>query len=111
MLKLYYKFNFATEPCLPIYDKEGYRDEEFDKKDKGTWIVGSTMTIEPKGKYMESRGIFLYINHNTRTTKGYYYVRKTTDDSKGRLKDDEKRYPVKWNTIKLFQRSRYLMTN
>ena len=53
---------------------------------------------------------FLYINHNTRTTKGYYYVRKTTDDSKGRLKDDEKRYP-KWNTIKLFQRSRYLMTN
>ncbi len=27
--------------------------------------------------------------------KGYYYVRKTTDDSKGRLKDDEKRYPVK----------------
>ena len=53
------------------------------------------MTIEPKGKYMESRGIFLYINHNTRTTKGYYYVRKTTDDSKGRLKDDEKRYPVK----------------
>ena len=78
-----------------FYDKEGYRDEEFDKKDKGTWIVGSTMTIEPKGKYMESRGIFLYINHNTRTTKGYYYVRKTTDDSKGRLKDDEKRYPVK----------------
>ena len=73
-----------------------------------SWI---TMTIEPKGKYMESRGIFLYINHNTRTTKGYYYVRKTTDDSKGRLKDDEKRYPVKWNTIKLFQRSRYLMTN
>ena len=48
------------------------------------------MTIEPKGKYMESRGIFLYINHNTRTTKGYYYVRKTTDDSKGRLKDDKR---------------------
>ena len=44
------------------------------------------MTIEPKGKYMESRGMFLYINRNTRTTKGYYYVRKTTDDSKGRLK-------------------------
>lgn len=53
------------------------------------------MTIEPKDKYMESRGMFLYINRNTRTTKGYYYVRKTTDDSKGRLKDDEKRYPVK----------------
>ncbi|QTK09123.1 tandem-type lipoprotein [Staphylococcus haemolyticus] len=78
-----------------MYDKEGYRDEEFDKKDKGTWIVGSIMTIEPKGKYMESIGMFLYINRNTRTTKGYYYVRKTTDDSKGRLKDDEKRYPVK----------------
>ncbi|SUM27750.1 tandem-type lipoprotein [Staphylococcus epidermidis] len=86
---------YPTKNLEDFYDKEGYRDEEFDKKDKGTWIVGSTMTIEPKGKNMESRGMFLYINRNTRTTKGYYYVRKTTDDSKGRLKDNEKRYPVK----------------
>ncbi|MDU3557865.1 MAG: Csa1 family protein, partial [Staphylococcus epidermidis] len=57
-----------------FYDKEGYRDEEFDKKDKGTWIVHSEMTIEPKGKSMETRGMVLYINRNTRTTKGYYFI-------------------------------------
>ena len=93
-----------------FYDKEGYRDEEFDKN-KGTWIVHSEMTIEPKGKSMETRGMVLYINRNTRTTKGYYFINEITDDSNGRPKDDEKRYPVKWNTIKLFQRSQYLMTN
>ncbi|MEJ7174894.1 tandem-type lipoprotein [Staphylococcus caprae] len=92
---------YPTKNLEDFYDKEGYRDEEFDKNDKGTWIVGSTMTIEPKGKSMESRGMFLYINRNTRKTKGYYYVRKTTDDSKGRPKDDEKRYPVKMKQNKI----------
>ncbi|WP_141062171.1 Csa1 family protein, partial [Staphylococcus aureus] len=24
-----------------LYDKEGYRDDEEDKNDKGTWIIGS----------------------------------------------------------------------
>ncbi|WP_187396412.1 Csa1 family protein, partial [Staphylococcus aureus] len=24
-----------------LYDKEGYRDDQFDKKDKGTWIIRS----------------------------------------------------------------------
>lgn len=84
-----------------FYDKEGYRDEEFDKKDKGTWIVHSEMTIEPKGKSMETRGMVLYINRNTRTTKGYYFINEITDDSDGRSKDDEKRYPVKMEHNKI----------
>lgn len=84
-----------------FYDKEGYRDEEFDKKDKGTWIVHSEMTIEPKGKSMETRGMVLYINRNTRTTKGYYFINEITDDSNGRPKDDEKRYPVKMEHNKI----------
>jgi hypothetical protein len=33
-----------------FYDKEGFRDEEFEKGDKGTWIIYSEMVIEPKGK-------------------------------------------------------------
>ncbi|MDQ1882142.1 Csa1 family protein, partial [Staphylococcus aureus] len=28
-----------------LYDKEGYRDDQFDKKDKGTWIIRSSMSI------------------------------------------------------------------
>ena len=86
---------YPTKNLEDFYDKEGYRDEEFDKGDKGTWIVHSKMVIEPKGKNMESRGIILRINRNTRTTKGYYFISETTYDSNGRPKDDEKRYPVK----------------
>lgn len=31
-----------------LYDKEGYRDDQFDKKDKGTWIIRSEMAIQKK---------------------------------------------------------------
>lgn len=31
-----------------FYDKEGYRDEAFDKNDKGTWILLSEMVIKRK---------------------------------------------------------------
>lgn len=92
---------YPTKNLENFYDKEGYRDEEFDKKDKGTWIVHSEMTIEPKGKSMETRGMVLYINRNTRTTKGYYFINEITDDSNGRPKDDEKRYPVKMEHNKI----------
>ncbi|XTV87550.1 Csa1 family protein, partial [Staphylococcus aureus] len=33
-----------------LYDKEGYRDDQFDKKDKGTWIIRSEMAIQKKGE-------------------------------------------------------------
>ena len=31
-----------------LYDKEGYRDEEFDKNDKGTWVIQNYMTVRKK---------------------------------------------------------------
>ncbi|HDZ5476031.1 TPA: Csa1 family protein, partial [Staphylococcus aureus] len=95
-LKLY-----PTKNLDDFYDKEGFRDQEFKKGDKGTWIVNSEMVIEPKGKDMETRGMVLYINRNTRTTKGYYFISEMTDDSNGRPKDDEKRYPVKMEHNKI----------
>ena len=63
-----------------LYDKEGFRDEEFDKDDKGTWIIRSEMTKQPKGKIMTSRGMVLYINRNTRTAKGYFLIDEIKDD-------------------------------
>ena len=33
-----------------LYDKEGYRDEEFDKDDKGEWILQSSMATQGKMK-------------------------------------------------------------
>ncbi|WP_141760620.1 Csa1 family protein, partial [Staphylococcus sp. HMSC063F10] len=84
-----------------FYDKEGFRDQEFDKNDKGTWIIGSTMVIEPKRKSMKTRGMVLYINRNTRTTTGNYILSEITEDKKGRLQSTEKRYPVKMEHNKI----------
>ncbi|EOB8457240.1 TPA: tandem-type lipoprotein [Staphylococcus aureus] len=78
-----------------LYDKEGYRDNQFDKKDKGTWIVNSQMAIQNKGEPMKSKGMVLYMNRNTRTTNGYYYVNVIKGEDKGKHQDNEKRYPVK----------------
>ncbi|WP_423830502.1 tandem-type lipoprotein [Staphylococcus epidermidis] len=84
-----------------LYDKEGFRDEEFDKNDKGTWIVHSKMVIEPKGKNMESRGMVLFINRNTRTSKGHFIVNEIEKDREGRPINDEKKYPVKMEHNKI----------
>ncbi|CAA3899548.1 putative lipoprotein [Staphylococcus aureus] len=54
-----------------LYDKEGYRDGEFKKDDKGTWLIRSEMKIQLKGENLESRGAVLEINRNTRTAKGH----------------------------------------
>ncbi|HCY5402180.1 TPA: Csa1 family protein, partial [Staphylococcus aureus] len=62
MLSLY-----PTKNLEDFYDKEGFRDQEFEKGDKGTWIVDSEMVVELKDKKMESRSMVLYINRNTRT--------------------------------------------
>ncbi|RUN11343.1 hypothetical protein BKN44_10990, partial [Staphylococcus epidermidis] len=84
-----------------LYDKEGFRDEEFDKNDKGTWIVHSKMVIEPKGKNMESRGMVLFINRNTRTSKGHFIVNEIEKDREGRPINNKKKYPVKMENNKI----------
>ncbi|HCV3280678.1 TPA: tandem-type lipoprotein [Staphylococcus aureus] len=89
-LKLY-----PTKNLDDFYDKEGFRDQEFKKGDKGTWIVDSEMVIELKDKKMESRSMVLYINRNTRTTKGNFIVRELWEDSKGYAQSKDTKYPVK----------------
>ncbi|WFO03399.2 tandem-type lipoprotein [Staphylococcus aureus] len=78
-----------------LYDKEGYRDDQFDKNDKGTWIVNSQMATQNKGEALKVKGMVLYMNRNTKTTKGYYYVNAIKNDKDGRPQENEKRYPVK----------------
>ena len=90
ILKLY-----PTKNLDDFYDKEGFRDQEFDKGDKGTWIISSEMNIQLKGESLKSRGMILYMNRNTKTTNGYYYVDVTKDEDEGKPHDNEKRYPVK----------------
>ena len=56
-----------------LYDKEGFRDENFDKDDKGTWILRSDMAIQQKDGELLSEGMLLKLNRNTRKAKGYFY--------------------------------------
>ncbi|MDH9059967.1 tandem-type lipoprotein [Staphylococcus epidermidis] len=86
---------YPTKNLEDFYDKEGYRDEEFDKNDKGTWIIRSEMTKQPKGKIMTSKGMVLHMNRNTRSTTGYYVIRKISEDNKNKIDDEEKKYPIK----------------
>ena len=44
---------------------------------------------------MESRSMVLYINRNTRTTKGNFIVRELWEDSKGYAQSKDTKYPVK----------------
>mgnify|MGYP001139016895 CR=1 FL=1 len=81
---------YPTKNLEDFYDKEGYRDEEFEKRDKGTWIINSVMNIQKKGQAMESRGMVLYMNRNTRKTTGHFYTSITTEDKKGRVHNKEK---------------------
>ncbi|MBR9269692.1 Csa1 family protein, partial [Staphylococcus aureus] len=46
---------YPTKNIEDFYDKEGFRDEEFEKGDKGTWIIHSKMIIETNNSNMESR--------------------------------------------------------
>ncbi|HDG8656803.1 TPA: tandem-type lipoprotein [Staphylococcus aureus] len=86
---------YPTKNLEDFYDKEGFRDQEFEKGDKGTWIVDSEMVVELKDKKMESRSMVLYINRNTRTTKGNFIVRELWEDSKGYAQSKDTKYPVK----------------
>ena len=59
-----------------LYDKEGYRDGEFEKGDKGTWTIYTDFAKSNKAGELDSEGMVLHLNRNTRTAKGYYFVRK-----------------------------------
>ncbi|HGN7350318.1 TPA: tandem-type lipoprotein [Staphylococcus aureus] len=92
---------YPTKNLEDLYDKEGYRDGEFKKDDKGTWLIRSEMKIQLKGENLESRGVVLEINRNTRTAKGHYIVREVVEDSDGMTHNHTKRYPVKMENNKI----------
>ena len=77
-----------------LYDKEGYRDGEFKKGDKGTWVLYSAIVSQPKGESLKSRGMILKLDRNKRTAKGSYIIRE--------LKED-KNHDVQKNEIESFE--------
>ncbi|MBR9191947.1 tandem-type lipoprotein, partial [Staphylococcus aureus] len=82
-----------------LYDKEGYRDGEFKKGDKGTWTISTDFAKSNKPGEMDSEGMVLHLNRNTRTATGYYFVNKIYDDiSKNQ---NEKKYRVELKNNKI----------
>lgn len=80
---------YPTKNLMDFYDMEGYRDDEFEKEDKGVWSLITSMSVQEEDSPLISEGMVLRLNRNTRTAKGYYYQTevKTPDVS-------EKRYPI-----------------
>ena len=92
---------YPTKNLEDFYDKEGFRDEEFDKDDKGTWLLHWEMAVQRKGEDLETRGMVLKINRNTQTSKGDYITNKITYDNKGRPQNNKKKYPIKMENNKI----------
>ncbi|WP_289622960.1 tandem-type lipoprotein [Staphylococcus aureus] len=81
-----------------LYDKEGYRDGEFEKGDKGTWTIYTDFAKSNKPGELSNEGMFLSLDRNTRTGKGYYFVR--TFYRKYKL-PDRKNYKVEMKNNKI----------
>ena len=92
---------YPTENLENFYDKEGYRDGEFKKGDKGKWVIRSEMTTELKNENMVSKGMVIRLNRNSRTCTGEYFVRIVKEDSEGKVYSDERKYPVKIENNKI----------
>ncbi len=63
-----------------LYDKEGYRDDEFKKGDKGTWTLLTSFAKSNKPGEIDDEGMVLFLNRNTKKATGYYYTSKVQDE-------------------------------
>ncbi|MBV5149012.1 tandem-type lipoprotein, partial [Staphylococcus aureus] len=80
-----------------LYDKEGYRDGEFKKGDKGMWTIYTDFAKSNKQGGLSNEGMVLYLDRNTRTAKGHYFVK--TFYNKGKF-PDRKNYKVEMKNNK-----------
>ncbi|MBO0446805.1 tandem-type lipoprotein [Enterococcus ureilyticus] len=84
---------YPTPNLESFYDMEGYRDDEFDKDDKGVWVLNSDFSLSKTEEGdLFTEGMLLRINRNTRKAKGFYYTRKTSNDLSKPI--EKEKYPV-----------------
>ncbi|HDJ7698714.1 TPA: Csa1 family protein, partial [Staphylococcus aureus] len=50
-----------------LYDKEGYRDGEFKKGDKGKWTIYTDFAKSNRPGVLDNEGMVLNLDRNTRT--------------------------------------------
>ncbi|HGZ9191746.1 TPA: tandem-type lipoprotein, partial [Staphylococcus aureus] len=81
-----------------LYDKEGYRDGEFKKGDKGMWTIYTDFAKSNKQGGLSNEGMVLYLDRNTRTAKGHYFVKTFYEKNKF---PDRKNYNVEMKNNKI----------
>ncbi|WP_234015547.1 Csa1 family protein, partial [Staphylococcus chromogenes] len=74
-----------------FYDKEGYRDSNFSKDDKGVWSLITAIGKNNEEGKLRMEGVVLYIDRNTRKSEGYYFVDNESKDERNNYK---KEYPL-----------------
>ncbi|WP_170162801.1 Csa1 family protein, partial [Staphylococcus hyicus] len=85
---------YPTKNLEDFYDKEGYRDSNFSKNDKGLWSIFTSVSRKDKEGLLRTESVILYIDRKTRTSEGYYF---DEIDSK----NFNKRYPIMMKNNKL----------
>ncbi|WP_262616967.1 tandem-type lipoprotein [Staphylococcus chromogenes] len=70
---------YPTKDLEDFYDKEGYRDSNFSKDDKGVWSIFTSIAKRNDEGKLKTEGVILFIDRNTRKSKGNYFVQ---NDSK-----------------------------
>ncbi|SCU10992.1 lipoprotein [Staphylococcus aureus] len=83
-----------------LYDKEGYRDGEFKKGDKGTWTLLTSFAKSNKPGEIDDEGMVLFLNRNTKKATGYYYISKVHDEFNE--KEHQKNIMLNLKIIRLF---------
>ncbi|MBR9485112.1 tandem-type lipoprotein, partial [Staphylococcus aureus] len=81
-----------------LYDKEGYRDGEFKKGDKGMWTIYTDFAKSNKPGELDDEGMVLFLNRNTKKATGYYFVKKFYEKDKF---SDRKNYKVEMKNNKI----------
>ncbi|MDP4449304.1 tandem-type lipoprotein [Staphylococcus hyicus] len=92
---------YPTKNLEDFYDKEGYRDSSFSKDDKGVWSVYTSIATRNDEGKLKTEGVILFIDRNTRTSKGNYFVQ---NDSEYEYKKFKKEYPIIMKDNKLILR-------
>ncbi|HCY9318364.1 TPA: tandem-type lipoprotein [Staphylococcus aureus] len=81
-----------------LYDKEGYRDGEFKKGDKGTWTLYTDFAFNNKPGELKNEGMVLNLDRNNRKAEGYYFVDTLYDNNE---KNKSKKYRVEMKNNKI----------
>ncbi len=80
-----------------LYDKEGYRDGEFEKGDKGMWVLSFIYCIRiQRREFKITRNDIKVTDRNKRTAKGSYIIRELKEDKNHDVQKTKKSIQLNW---------------